>query len=311
MVVPLPDPRRWRHEFAGAKADVSGSATRWPGADYDLGHGDVVIAAITSLHQHLQSLGDDRRRPGRAKARERGLTVKPWVKTSLAPGSQVVTEYLEAARPAERSRQTRLRSGRLWLHHLYRQFRAAARADLRGDRRRRARRRLRCFRATATSKAGSTRTPGSTIWPRRRWWSPMRWPAIFTIDLIKSRSARTRRSQPVFLKDIWPSSTRKSSDRIWCEVLRSPKMFRELRQRVRGRCGAVAQDQGRGRPDLWLEQEVDLCPLPALLRGHDGPSRAASATSRRGCSPCSARFDHHRPHLAGRLDPRTARRASI
>jgi aconitate hydratase len=31
------------------------------------------------------------------KAREKGLTVKPWVKTSLAPGSQVVTDYLEAA----------------------------------------------------------------------------------------------------------------------------------------------------------------------------------------------------------------------
>ena len=31
------------------------------------------------------------------KAHEKGLTVKPWVKTSLAPGSQVVTDYLEKA----------------------------------------------------------------------------------------------------------------------------------------------------------------------------------------------------------------------
>jgi len=60
----------------------------------DLGHGDVVIAAITSCTNTsnpavLVAAGLVAR-----KAREKGLTRKPWVKTSLAPGSKVVTDYL-------------------------------------------------------------------------------------------------------------------------------------------------------------------------------------------------------------------------
>jgi aconitate hydratase len=66
-------------------------------ANFDLGHGDVVIAAITSCTNTsnpyvLVAAGLVAR-----KARALGLKPKPWVKTSLAPGSQVVTEYLEAA----------------------------------------------------------------------------------------------------------------------------------------------------------------------------------------------------------------------
>jgi aconitate hydratase len=64
---------------------------------FRLGHGAVVIAAITSCTNTsnpavLMAAGLVARR-----AVARGLTVKPWVKTSLAPGSQVVTAYLEAA----------------------------------------------------------------------------------------------------------------------------------------------------------------------------------------------------------------------
>ncbi|WP_269585133.1 aconitate hydratase AcnA [Roseibium sp. Sym1] len=67
------------------------------GKDYDLGNGDVVIAAITSCTNTsnpsvLIGAGLVAR-----NAMEKGLAVKPWVKTSLAPGSQVVTDYLEKA----------------------------------------------------------------------------------------------------------------------------------------------------------------------------------------------------------------------
>ena len=67
------------------------------GRGHDLGHGDVVIAAITSCTNTsnpsvLVAAGLVAR-----KARAKGLTVKPWVKTSLAPGSQVVTDYLDKA----------------------------------------------------------------------------------------------------------------------------------------------------------------------------------------------------------------------
>jgi len=64
------------------------------GEQFDFGNGDVAIAAITSCTNTsnpsvLIAAGLVAR-----KAREKGLTAKPWVKTSLAPGSQVVTDYL-------------------------------------------------------------------------------------------------------------------------------------------------------------------------------------------------------------------------
>ncbi len=60
-----------------------------------LGHGDVVIAAITSCTNTSNPAVLVAAGLVAKKARERGLTRKPWVKTSLAPGSQVVTDYLE------------------------------------------------------------------------------------------------------------------------------------------------------------------------------------------------------------------------
>ncbi|GKY87776.1 aconitate hydratase AcnA [Sinisalibacter aestuarii] len=79
---------------AGAIAPKTGAVE---GEDYALKDGSVVIASITSCTNTsnpyvLIGAGLVAR-----KARELGLTRKPWVKTSLAPGSQVVTEYLEAA----------------------------------------------------------------------------------------------------------------------------------------------------------------------------------------------------------------------
>ncbi|MCX4084766.1 aconitate hydratase AcnA [Rickettsia hoogstraalii] len=63
--------------------------------NYEIGNGDVVIAAITSC----TNTSNPSVMIGAAllakKALEQGLKVKPWVKTSLAPGSKVVTEYLK------------------------------------------------------------------------------------------------------------------------------------------------------------------------------------------------------------------------
>jgi len=73
--------------------------TRFPveGRDHDLGHGDVMIAAITSCTNTSNPSVLIAAGLLAKKAREKGLQVKPWVKTSLAPGSQVVTDYLEKA----------------------------------------------------------------------------------------------------------------------------------------------------------------------------------------------------------------------
>jgi len=65
------------------------------GADYDFGNGDVAIAAITSCTNTSNPSVMIAAGLTARKARAKGLTVKPWVKTSLAPGSQVVTDYLD------------------------------------------------------------------------------------------------------------------------------------------------------------------------------------------------------------------------
>ncbi|MFS0738707.1 aconitate hydratase AcnA [Sphingomonas sp. 1P06PA] len=79
------------------KEGASDARVAVDGADYQVGHGDVVIAAITSCTNTsnpsvLVAAGLVAR-----KANALGLTPKPWVKTSLAPGSQVVTDYLDKA----------------------------------------------------------------------------------------------------------------------------------------------------------------------------------------------------------------------
>jgi aconitate hydratase len=91
----LPDRFPVEDAGGGITDAIKGLLGRKP--SHDLGHGDVVIAAITSCTNTsnpsvLVAAGLVAR-----KARERGLDSKPWVKTSLAPGSQVVTDYLDRA----------------------------------------------------------------------------------------------------------------------------------------------------------------------------------------------------------------------
>ena len=84
-------------ELAGDGVDAPPVEVARNGASFEVGHGSVVIAAITSCTntsnpEVLVGAGL------LAKAAvERGLQRKPWVKTSLAPGSKVVTDYLDAA----------------------------------------------------------------------------------------------------------------------------------------------------------------------------------------------------------------------
>ncbi|MEO0428579.1 MAG: aconitate hydratase AcnA [Pseudomonadota bacterium] len=67
------------------------------GADYEIHDGSVVIAAITSCTNTSNPYVMIGAGLVAQKANALGLTRKPWVKTSLAPGSKVVSEYLEAA----------------------------------------------------------------------------------------------------------------------------------------------------------------------------------------------------------------------
>ena len=87
------------HHGHGLEADdlSNGAIVDLEGERFDLNHGDVVIAAITSC-TNTSNPGVMLAAGLLAKnARAKGLTVKPWVKTSLAPGSRVVTEYYQAS----------------------------------------------------------------------------------------------------------------------------------------------------------------------------------------------------------------------
>jgi aconitate hydratase len=84
----------WRRQLDSFGAITSPAPVQLDGEHFEIDHGSIVIAAITSCTN--TSNPDVMIGAGLVarKARERGLTRKPWVKTSLAPGSTVVTRYL-------------------------------------------------------------------------------------------------------------------------------------------------------------------------------------------------------------------------
>ncbi len=90
-------PLRAAKQAMASLADVSGRPVPVSGTDYALTNGSVVIAAITSCTNTSNPSAMVAAGLLAKAARQRGLDRKPWVKTSLAPGSQVVTDYLDAA----------------------------------------------------------------------------------------------------------------------------------------------------------------------------------------------------------------------
>ncbi len=92
-----PRRRHRRRSGRGARQSSACPVTLEDGTETELDHGHVVIAAITSCTNTsnpsvMLGAGILAR-----NAVQKGLKVKPWVKTSLAPGSKVVTEYLDRA----------------------------------------------------------------------------------------------------------------------------------------------------------------------------------------------------------------------
>jgi aconitate hydratase len=199
------------------------------------------------------------------KAVARGLKVRPWVKTSLAPGSQVVTDYLAKAGSTRRSTSSDS-ARRLWLHHLHRQFGSAAGECREGGHRRRPR--------GAAVLSGNRNFEGR-VHPQVRanyLASPMLVVAYalagsINLNLTQSRSAYDKENEPVYLREIWPSP-KEIAEAIRKAV--KPASFRK-------RYGNVF-DGGpdwkkvkvvKGQTYAW-DKQIDLCEAPALFRRHDG-----------------------------------------
>ena len=173
---------RWEGEGGAPEpADVpghheghNGGKDRWiavEGADYRIHDGSVVIAAITSCTNTSNPYVMVGAGLVARKARALGLTRKPWVKTTLAPGSQVVSHYLEAAGLTEDldalgfnlvgyGCTTCIGNSGPLPEPISKAVQEATSWPPRS------------CRATATSRAESIRTCGRTISPRRRWWWP-------------------------------------------------------------------------------------------------------------------------------------------
>jgi aconitate hydratase len=233
---------------------------RCPGTDYDLGHGDVVIAAITSCTNTSNPAVMLGAGLVARNALVRGLKVKPWVKTSLAPGSKVVTEYL-----AKAGLQDDLDALGFNLvgygcttcignsGPLPEPISAAIEAgDLVVSR---------CCRATATSKAACTRKCAPTGWPRRRWWWPTPSPAPAASTCRATRSARMPDGKDVFLKDIWPSNAE----------------IADVVRRCPPRCSSASTPtcspaRRPGRTSTW--------PTPAPTAGRNPPTSSSRRSSR-------------------------------
>jgi aconitate hydratase len=90
---PVPD----RAPVAVAEVDPASVRVELDGQSFELGHGSVVIAAITSCTNTSNPAVMMAAGLLAKNAVERGLERRPWVKSSLAPGSKVVTEYYERA----------------------------------------------------------------------------------------------------------------------------------------------------------------------------------------------------------------------
>ncbi len=261
------------------------------------------------VHQHVESVGPDRRRTARQESRrERTLHVPPWVKTSLAPGSKVVRDYLATAGLTALSRETEIPHRRLRMHHLHRQLRPAAGRSFEGDRRKRSGRRLRALRQSQLRRTHQLRSSrqlsdvaaaGRRLRARR---THRHRPAQ------RSPSAKARTAQPVYLADIWPSQREIeeamqqsiSSDmftKSYGEVFEGDERWRGLSV-PKGETYAWEKDSTYIRRAPYFD---DMAVKPVARRGHQESARARRARRQR----------HHRPHLARRLDQERQPRRKI
>ncbi len=253
--------------------------------DFEVKHGAVVIAAITSCTNTSNPAVMLGAGLVAKNAVAKGLTTKPWVKTSLAPGSRVVTEYLKEAGVLPVSRGARLSPRRLRLHDLHRQLGPAAGRDLgRGDQGR-SRRRQRAVGQSqlrrAHQRARAHELPGVADAGRR----------LRDRGRHGHRSRRTIRSgidrdgNKVYLARHLADERAGQRGRARRGAARAVQA--RVRQGVRRR-RVVAQAAVADRPDVCLGDRLDLRAQSAVLRGRQDAGAGASTSRARAASRCSA-----------------------
>ena len=267
----------------------AGGGKRVPveGRNHDLGHGDVVIAAITSCTNTSNPSVMVGAGLLARKAVAKGLTVKPWVKTSLAPGSQVVAEYLDKSglqKDLDKLGYNLVgfgcttcigNSGPLApeISKTINDKDLVAAAVLSGNRNFEGR-------INADVRANYLASPPLVV--------AYALAGSMYSDLVKQPLGVDKKGKKVFLKDIWPTS------REVATIVRktiNKQMFAKKYADVFKGDAQLAQDQREGRADLRVGQEIDLRAEPALFRRHGHATRRRSPTSstRACCACCSTR----------------------
>jgi aconitate hydratase len=279
---------RWRRRLGNSGFGMPPTRSSGPRAPYKhppmatpskLTHGAVVIAAITSCTNTsnpdvLIAAGLVAR-----KARALGLTRKPWVKTSLAPGSKVVTEYLDKAKLSADLDADRLQHRRVRLHDVHRQLRPAARRSRSRDQ---GRRPVRVERALGQPQLRRARAP---VVKANYLASP---PLVRRVRDRGQRGDRPcHRAARVRARTASRSSSRTSGprhaevqDRQGDSCL-TPEQFRKEygnvftgNERPGTRCRSP-------RARVYNVEREHLHPEPAVLRGHEREARHRPARSGR------------------------------
>ena len=292
---------------AVAEPEPAGARVALGDLEFELDHGCVVIAAITSCTntsnpQVMVAAGLLAK-----KAVERGLDRKPWVKTSLAPGSRVVTDYYEKAGLTPYLEELGFHtvgygcttcignSGPLpeEISAAIAENDLVVCAVLSGNRNFEAR-------IHPEVKANYLASPPLVV--------AYALAGRMDIDLTTEPIGQDPDGNDVYLRDLWPTSEEIGETIAGVRLRRA--LPRPLRRRLhRRRDLARARRCPRATSSQW-EPRLDLRPPAAVLRRHVARARDGRGHPRRPLPRHARRLGHDRPHLAGRLDQaRQPRRA--
>ena len=290
--LPLTDAKAgFAREMEASFKRPQGKEVAVKGQDYTMSSGKVVIASITSCTNTSNPYVMIGAGLVARKARALGLKSKPWVKTSLAPGSQVVSEYLEAAGlqedldavgfnlvgygcttcignsgPLDPAISAAIGEGDL-----------VAAAVLSGNRNFEGR-------ISPDVRANYLASPPLVV--------AYALAGDMTID-ITTEPLGMGTNGPVYLKDVWPTN-KEISDLVNATVTRAAfqKKYADVfKGDAKWQAVKVTERETYDWPAV-----IDLHPEPALFPRHVQNPRRHQRYQRRA-HPChSGRHDHHRPH---------------
>ncbi|GIU91789.1 MAG: hypothetical protein KatS3mg011_0695 [Acidimicrobiia bacterium] len=300
----------WNNEGGlpdGEPAPISTVEVELDGEKFEMRDGHVVIAAITSCTNTSNPAVMVAAGLVAQKARERGLTRKPWVKTSLAPGSKVVTEYLTTSGLMDDLEACGFylvgygcttcigNSGPLPepISRAIKENDLVAAAVLSGNRNFEGR-------ISPDVRANYLASPPLVVAYALK--GTVDW------DPLEEPIGTDQEGKPVFLRDIWPSQaeinriveshvTQRQFIEKYADVFTGSEEWRSIQV-----TGGALYDWN---PESTYVQEppffVDLTPEPEPLR----PIRGARVSGQGGG------FGHHRPHQPGRVDRGRLPRRSV